>query len=123
MKMNIKEGGKMLGKRKKNGSKNGSKVEPIKIRTTSSSVIELNTRLKKGENDIFGSTEPQNIDEIYNRFLSFIQSYRAGKRLPQGRAIEQALNISSKKRKELAKRAFDEGILRKPTPNSYEFVV
>ncbi|MEN8907864.1 MAG: hypothetical protein ABF289_18080 [Clostridiales bacterium] len=109
-------------KKKNSGSKCGPEVEPLKIRTTSTAVITLIQYFENGENNTFGSTEPQNENDIYNTFLSFIRANKNGKKLPQARLIEEHLSIKTKKRKELAKRAFEAGILRKPTPNSYEFI-
>lgn len=109
-------------KKKKNSrSNNSSEVEPIKIKPTSKAVIMLIQNFENDKNNTFSSTAPQNYDNLYNTFLSFIQANRKGNKLPLSRLIEEHLSIKTKKRKEFAKKAFEAGILVKPTPNSYEF--
>ena len=113
---------KKLKKKKKVVPKDSFEVEPIKIKSTSRSVIELKNIFENCENDIFGTKEPLKEDDLYNRFLSFLDANRTGKKLPTAAYTEQQLQIGQKKRKELSKKAYEAGILRKPTKNSYEFI-
>lgn len=104
------------------GSKSGSDSRTLKICPTSKSVIELILFFKNIENDISCSTEPLNEEALYNTFIDFINKNRNGNKLPLAKEIERALNISSRKRKELANKAYENKILIKPTDNSYEFI-
>lgn len=107
---------------KKDGSLSSSLVDTIKIKPTSKPVIELISNFKNINIDTFSSKEPQNDDELYITFREFIYKHRDGDNLPKAAIIESHLNIGNKKRKQLLKKAKEEGILYKPTENSYKFV-
>lgn len=89
------------------------------IKTTSKQVIALNLKFKNIENGINEKIEPQNEEEIYITFLGYLEKEVKGDVLPTAKKIENDLNISSRQRKELSKRAYDEDVLIKKRDNLY----
>lgn len=90
-----------------------------KIPSTLNSVIELICNLKNTDIDNYETSRPLFEDEIYNTFLDYLDAHRIGAKLPKGKATEDDLKITTFKRKELSKKAFEDGILMKGNNGYY----
>lgn len=98
---------------KKAAEKPVVKVVANKIPTISNAVISIINNLKSENIVIHETSRPVCEDDIYITFLDYIKENRKGTKLPKGQQIETALGISTFKRKELAKQAFNDKILTK----------
>lgn len=95
------------------------KLVANKISTISNAVISIIQNLKSENIVIHETSRPLCEDDIYITFLEYIKENRTGAKLPKGQDIETALNISTFKRKELAKQAFNDKILIKGSNGYY----
>lgn len=89
------------------------KVVANKIPTISNAVISIINNLKNGNIVIHETSQPVYEEDIYITFLDYVKENRKGAKLPKGQDVEKQLNISTFKRKELAKQAFNDKIFIK----------
>lgn len=89
------------------------KVVDNKIPSTLNSVIELIWNFKNIDMDTYKTSRPLFEDDLYNTFVLYLDAKRKGAKLPRGKNIEEELGITTFKRKELSKKAFEDGILIK----------
>lgn len=81
--------------------------------TPSKQAIALTEYFKNDENNTFGPVGPVNFDDLYCRFADYLKAYSEGDVLPKTSQIENDLQITNKKRRELYAKAQDESIILK----------
>lgn len=98
---------------KKTGPKDRTEIFCHGPVTPSKSAIALTEYFKNDQNDTFGPVGPVNFNDLYCTFVDYLKTYSEGDVLPKTIDIEQDLQITNKKRRELYSKAIEENIILK----------